>query len=168
MAGAYLMQRIRNFLKTILLLELLQGLMVTLKNLFRPKTTINYPEEKTPQSARFRGLHALRRYPNGEERCIACKLCEAVCPALAITIESDVSANGTRRTTRYDIDLFKCIYCGFCEEACPVDAIVETRLHEYHMENRGENIMTKDKLLAVGDRFEAMIAADKAADARYR
>ena len=128
----------------------------------------SYPEEKTPQSPRFRGLHALRRYPNGEERCIACKLCEAVCPALAITIESDVAADGTRRTTRYDIDLFKCIYCGFCEEACPVDAIVETRIHEYHMENRGENIMTKDKLLAVGERYEAMIAADKAADARYR
>jgi NADH-quinone oxidoreductase subunit I len=162
------MQAVRNFLKTYLLLELLQGLSVTMKNLFRPKTTINYPEEKTPQSARFRGLHALRRYPNGEERCIACKLCEAVCPALAITIESDVAPNGTRRTTRYDIDLFKCIYCGFCEEACPVDAIVETRLHEYHMENRGENIMSKDKLLAVGERFEAMIAADKAADARYR
>ena len=162
------MQAVRNFLKTFLLLELLQGLWVTLKNLFRPKATINYPEEKTPQSARFRGLHALRRYPNGEERCIACKLCEAVCPALAITIESDVAPNGTRRTTRYDIDLFKCIYCGFCEEACPVDAIVETRLHEYHMENRGENIMSKDKLLAVGDRFETMIAADKAADARYR
>ena len=161
------MQGILNFLKTFLLIELLRGLWVTLRNLFRTKTTINYPEEKTPQSARFRGLHALRRYPNGEERCIACKLCEAVCPALAITIESDVAENGTRRTTRYDIDLFKCIYCGFCEEACPVDAIVETRLHEYHMENRGENIMTKDKLLAVGDRFEAMIAADKAADARY-
>jgi NADH-quinone oxidoreductase subunit I len=168
MAGAFLMQNIRSFLKTYLLLEMLQGLWVTLKNLFMPKVTINYPEEKTPQSSRFRGLHALRRYPNGEERCIACKLCEAVCPALAITIESDVSANGTRRTTRYDIDLFKCIYCGFCEEACPVDAIVETRLHEYHMENRGENIMSKDKLLAVGERFEAMIAADKAADARYR
>ena len=162
------MQGILNFLKTFLLIELLRGLWVTLRNLFRTKTTINYPEEKTPQSARFRGLHALRRYPNGEERCIACKLCEAVCPALAITIESDVAENGTRRTTRYDIDLFKCIYCGFCEEACPVDAIVETRLHEYHMENRGENIMTKDKLLAVGDRFEAMIAADKAADAQYR
>jgi NADH-quinone oxidoreductase subunit I len=168
MAGEYLMQGMRNFLKTFLLLELLQGLWVTLRNLFRPKVTLNYPEEKAPQSARFRGLHALRRYPNGEERCIACKLCEAVCPALAITIESDVGANGTRRTTRYDIDLFKCIYCGFCEEACPVDAIVETRLHEYHMESRGENIMTKDKLLAVGERFEAMIAADKAADAGYR
>jgi NADH-quinone oxidoreductase subunit I len=162
------MQGLRNFLKTYLLLEMFQGLWVTLKNMFRPKITINYPEEKTPQSARFRGLHALRRYPNGEERCIACKLCEAVCPALAITIESDVSNDGTRRTTRYDIDLFKCIYCGFCEEACPVDAIVETRLHEYHMEERGENIMTKDKLLAIGDRYEAMIAQDKAADAPYR
>ncbi len=162
------MQGIRSFIKTFLLWELAQGLWVTLKNLFKPKTTINYPEEKTPQSPRFRGLHALRRYPNGEERCIACKLCEAVCPALAITIESGVGSDGTRRTTRYDIDLFKCIYCGFCEEACPVDAIVETRLLEYHMENRGENIMTKDKLLAVGERFEATIAADRAADARYR
>jgi NADH-quinone oxidoreductase subunit I len=158
----------RSLLKTFFLTELLVGLSVTLRNLFAPKITIQYPEEKTPQSPRFRGLHALRRYPNGQERCIACKLCEAVCPALAITIESDVSEDGTRRTTRYDIDLFKCIYCGFCEEACPVDAIVETRLHEYHMEHRGENIMTKDKLLAVGERFEAMIAADKAADARYR
>jgi len=155
----------RSVVKTFFLYELLIGLSVTLKHLFAPKITIQYPEEKTPQSPRFRGLHALRRYPNGQERCIACKLCEAVCPALAITIESDVSADGTRRTTRYDIDLFKCIYCGFCEEACPVDAIVETRIHEYHMENRGENIMTKDKLLAVGERYEAMIAADKAADA---
>jgi len=163
-----MIQGVRRFIKTFLLWELLQGLWVTLKSLFRRKTTLNYPEEKTPQSARFRGLHALRRYPNGEERCIACKLCEAVCPALAITIESDVGTDGTRRTTRYDIDLFKCIYCGFCEEACPVDAIVETRLHEYHMENRGENIMSKDKLLAVGERFEAMIAADRASDARYR
>ena len=159
---------IASTLKTFTLWEMLKGLSITARSLFRRKVTINYPEEKTPQSVRFRGLHALRRYPNGEERCIACKLCEAVCPALAITIDSDVAADGTRRTTRYDIDLFKCIYCGFCEEACPVDAIVETRIHEYHMEHRGENIMTKDKLLAVGDRYEAMIAADKAADARYR
>jgi NADH-quinone oxidoreductase subunit I len=158
----------RSFIKTFFLWELIQGLMVTGRAFFARKITIQYPEEKTPQSPRFRGLHALRRYPNGQERCIACKLCEAVCPAAAITIESDVSDDGTRRTTRYDIDLFKCIYCGFCEEACPVDAIVETRIHEYHMENRGENIMTKDKLLAVGERFEAMIAADKAADAPYR
>ena len=158
----------QSVIKTFLMTELVQGLRLTLKNLFVKKVTVQYPEEKTPQSPRFRGLHALRRYPNGQERCIACKLCEAVCPALAITIESDVGPDGTRRTTRYDIDLFKCIYCGFCEEACPVDAIVETRIHEYHMENRGENIMTKDKLLAVGDKYEAMIAADKAADASYR
>ena len=162
------MKRIRSVFRTLFLTELLVGLSVTLRNLFRRKITLNYPEEKTPQSPRFRGLHALRRYPNGEERCIACKLCEAVCPALAITIESDVGADGTRRTTRYDIDLFKCIYCGFCEEACPVDAIVETRIHEYHMENRGENIMTKDKLLAIGDRYEAEIAADRAADSKFR
>lgn len=158
----------RNFLKTFTLWEMWQGLGVTLRAFFRPKITVQFPEEKTPQSPRFRGLHALRRYPNGEERCIACKLCEAVCPALAITIESDVSSDGTRRTSRYDIDLFKCIYCGFCEEACPVDAIVETRIHGYHMEKPGENIMNKDKLLAIGDRYEAMINADKAADARYR
>jgi NADH-quinone oxidoreductase subunit I len=157
-----------SIVKTFLMTELAKGMRVTLKNMFFKKVTVRYPEEKTPQSPRYRGLHALRRYPNGQERCIACKLCEAVCPALAITIESDVGADGTRRTTRYDIDLFKCIYCGFCEEACPVDAIVETRIHEYHMENPGENIMTKDKLLAVGDKYEAMIAADKAADARYR
>jgi len=158
----------KNPIKTFLMTELVRGLGVTLRNLFVRKVTGQYPEEKTPQSPRFRGLHALRRYPNGQERCIACKLCEAVCPALAITIESDVGEDGTRRTTRYDIDLFKCIYCGFCEEACPVDAIVETRIHEYHMEKRGQNIMTKDKLLAVGDKYEAMIAADKAADAQYR
>ena len=157
-----------NLVKTFLMTELIGGLRLTLRNLFVRKVTIQYPEEKTPQSPRFRGLHALRRYPNGQERCIACKLCEAVCPALAITIESDVSEDGTRRTSRYDIDLFKCIYCGFCEEACPVDAIVETRIHEYHMEKRGQNIMSKDKLLAVGDKYEAMIAADKAADAAYR
>ncbi|MEE8107686.1 MAG: NADH-quinone oxidoreductase subunit NuoI [Gammaproteobacteria bacterium] len=162
------MNQVRSLLKTFFLWELFQGLSVTLRNLFVKKFTLMYPEEKTPLSPRFRGLHALRSYPNGEERCIACKLCEAVCPALAITIESDVAEDGTRRTTRYDIDLFKCIYCGFCEEACPVDAIVETRIHEYHMENRGENIMTKEKLMAIGDKYEAMIAADKAADARYR
>ncbi len=162
------MDRVKSFFKTYSLWELGKGLSVTLRNFFRTPTTIRYPEEKTPQSVRFRGLHALRRYPNGEERCIACKLCEAVCPALAITIESDVGEDGTRRTTRYDIDLFKCIYCGFCEEACPVDAIVETRIHEYHMEAPGENIMTKDKLLAIGDKFDAMISADKAADAKYK
>ncbi|MEO0420991.1 MAG: NADH-quinone oxidoreductase subunit NuoI [Pseudomonadota bacterium] len=154
--------------KTFFLTELLKGMSVTFRQFTSKGVTLHYPEEKTPQSPRFRGLHAQRRYPNGEERCIACKLCEAVCPALAITIESDMRDDGTRRTTRYDIDLFKCIYCGFCEEACPVDAIVETRIHEYHMEARGENIMTKDKLLAVGDRYEDMINADKAADAAYR
>ncbi len=157
-----------NLLKTFFMTELWQGMFVTGRRLFGKKITVQYPEEKTPQSPRYRGLHALRRYPNGQERCIACKLCEAVCPALAITLDSDVGADGTRRTTRYDIDLFKCIYCGFCEEACPVDAIVETRIHEYHMERQGENIMTKDKLLAVGDKYEKMIAADKAADAAFR
>jgi len=157
-----------SVIKTFAMWELLQGLRLTLKNLFVKKVTVQYPEEKTPQSPRFRGLHALRRYPNGEERCIACKLCEAVCPALAITIESDERPDGSRRTTRYDIDLFKCIYCGFCEEACPVDAIVETRLFEYHMEKPGENIMSKDRLLAIGDKHDEMITADKTADAKYR
>src|SRR5215510_14391009 len=159
---------IRDIVSGFMLLELFKGMKLTGRHFLSKKITVQFPEEKTPLSPRFRGLHALRRYENGEERCIACKRCEAVCPALAITIESDVRADGTRRTTRYDIDLFKCIYCGFCEEACPVDAIVETRIHEYHMEARGENIMTKDKLLAVGDKYEAMIAADKAADAAYR
>src|SRR6202790_498866 len=163
-----MLQRVRDFFNTYLLIELGRGLRVTLTNMFRRKITVQFPEEKTPMSPRFRGLHALRRYPNGEERCIACKLCEAVCPALCITTDSEVAPNGTRRTTRYDIDLFKCIYCGFCEEACPVDAIVLTRILEYHMERRGENIMSKDKLLAVGERYEAMIAADRAADAPYR
>jgi NADH-quinone oxidoreductase subunit I len=157
-----------RLIKSLTLYELLKGMKLTFKKLFTKPVTINYPEEKAPQSPRFRGLHALRRYPNGEERCIACKLCEAACPAMAITIDSDVSEDGTRRTTRYDIDLFKCIYCGFCEEACPVDAIVETRIHEYHMEMQGENIMTKEKLLSVGDRYEEMIANDKASDASYR
>jgi NADH-quinone oxidoreductase subunit I len=162
------MTAIRNFFKTFLLWELLLGMRLTGRYLFARKVTVQYPEEKTPMSPRFRGLHALRRYPNGEERCIACKLCEAVCPALAITIDSEQRADGTRRTTRYDIDLFKCIFCGFCEEACPVDSIVETHLYEYHFENRGEQIMTKDKLLAIGDRFEKEIAAARSADAVYR
>src|SRR5947208_11751830 len=157
-----------NPLKTFLLPELLKGLMVTARTLFSRKYTLNYPEEKTPQSPRFRGLHALRRYPNGQERCIACKLCEAVCPAVCITIDSEVAADGTRRTTRYDIDLFKCIYCGFCEEACPTDAIVMTREIEFHMVARYESIATKEMLLAFGDRKEAEIAADRAADARFR
>ena len=162
------MNRLISYIKTFTLWELLKGLRVTLRNLFTKKFTIQYPEEKTPQSNRFRGLHALRRYPNGEERCIACKLCEAVCPALAITIEAEERADGTRRTTRYDIDLFKCIYCGFCEESCPVDSIVETRIYEYAFENRGENIMTKEMLLAVGDKYEEQIAKDRMQDAAYR
>ena len=162
------MRAIKHFLKSFMLYELLQGMKVTGKYFFARKITVQYPEERTPQSPRFRGLHALRRYPNGEERCIACKLCEAVCPALAITIDSEERDDGTRRTTRYDIDLFKCIFCGFCEEACPVDSIVETRIFEYHFEERGEQIMTKDKLLAIGDKLETQIAADRAADAPYR
>ena len=162
------MSRIVHYFKSLLLLELAGGLWLTLKYLFRPKYTLMYPSEKTPQSPRFRGVHALRRYPNGEERCIACKLCEAVCPALAITIDSEQRADGTRRTTRYDIDLFKCIFCGFCEESCPVDSIVETHIHEYHFENRGENIVNKTQLLAIGDRLEKEIAERRAADASYR
>jgi NADH-quinone oxidoreductase subunit I len=163
-----MVKTLRNAFHSLFLLELLKGLRLTGRYMFAKKITIQYPEQKTPMSPRFRGLHALRRYPNGEERCIACKLCEAVCPALAITIDSEERADGTRRTTRYDIDLFKCIFCGFCEEACPVDSIVETRHFEYHFEERGEQIMTKDKLLAIGDRFESQIAADRAADAPYR
>jgi len=148
--------------------DLLQGLGLTGRYLFKKKVTIQYPEEETPRSVRFRGLHALRRYPNGEERCIACKLCEAVCPALAITIESEPREDGSRRTTKYEIDLFKCIYCGFCEESCPVDSIVETNIMHYHFENRGENIMTKEKLLAIGDEYEKQIAKEKTEDAPYR
>ena len=159
---------LKRFLNTFLLFELVKGLMVTGRHLFARKITIQYPEERTPMSPRFRGLHALRRYPNGEERCIACKLCEAVCPACAITIESEERADGTRRTTRYDIDLFKCIYCGFCEESCPVDAIVETRIFEFHFENRGEHIINKEQLLAIGDKYEQQLAVDRAADAKYR
>ena len=162
------MNKIVHYFKSLLLLELFQGLGLTLKYLFKPKYTLMYPMEKTPQSPRFRGVHALRRYPNGEERCIACKLCEAVCPALAITIDSEQRADGTRRTTRYDIDLFKCIFCGFCEESCPVDSIVETHIHEYHFDRRGQNIVTKPQLLAIGDRLEAEIAERRAADAPFR
>ncbi len=185
---------LQHYVKSFTLWELLLGLRVTGRYLFAKKFTVQYPEERVPKSPRFRGLHALRRYPNGEERCIACKLCEAVCPALAITIESEEREDGSRRTTRYDIDLFKCIYCGFCEEACPVDSIVLTRFNDYHMANRSESVMTremlpamgddpvdalkdsrpwpsimnKEMLLAMGERFEAEIAADRAADAPYR
>jgi len=160
--------KIKSFFSTFLLIELLKGMAVTGRHLFLRKITVQFPEERTPMSPRFRGLHAQRRYPNGEERCIACNLCEAVCPALAITIESAQRDDGTRRTTRYDIDLTKCIFCGFCEEACPVDAIVETRIFDYHGEKRGDLYYTKDMLLAVGDKYEEQIAKDKAADAKYR
>jgi len=159
---------LKDFLSSFMLLELFKGLRITGKYFFARKITVQFPEEKTPLSPRFRGLHALRRYENGEERCIACKLCEAVCPALAITIESDIRDDGSRRTTRYDIDLTKCIFCGFCEESCPVDSIVETHILEYHGEKRGDLYFTKDMLLAVGDRYEKEIAANKEADARYR
>ena len=158
----------KDFLKSFMLWELVKGMALTGRYTFRRKITVQFPEEKTPQSPRFRGLHALRRYDNGEERCIACKLCEAVCPAMAITIESDVRDDGSRRTTRYDIDLTKCIFCGFCEESCPVDSIVETHILEYHFENRGENIVTKPQLLAIGDRLETEIAERRAADAAFR
>ena len=159
-----LVRSVRSFF----LLELFGGLAVTLRHLFKPKITVQFPDENTPQSNRFRGLHALRRYPNGEERCIACKLCEAVCPALAITIESDEREDGTRRTTRYDVDLFKCIYCGFCEEACPVDSIVLTRIQHHHMEDRSTQVIDKQRLLQIGDEYETQIAADRAQDAPFR
>lgn len=162
------MNAIKRFIKRFSLWEIFQGLSVTLKYFFKRKVTLQYPEEETPVSPRFRGMLALRRYPNGEERCIACKLCEAVCPALAITIEAEPREDGSRRTTKYEIDDFKCIKCGFCEEACPVDAIVLTSEMHYHQEHRGENIITKEKLLAVGDLYEAKIAAEKTEDAKYR
>lgn len=159
---------IKHYIRSFLFLDLLVGLSVTLKYFFKKKITVQFPEEQTPLSPRFRGLLALRRYPNGEERCIACKLCEAVCPALAITIESAPREDGTRRTTRYDIDMFKCINCGLCEESCPVDSIVVTPIHHYHISERGQNIMTKEKLLAVGDLMEKRLAHDRAIDEKYR
>lgn len=162
------MKQLRHFFKSFMLWELIQGLRLTGRYLFARKVTVQYPEEKTPQSPRFRGLHALRRYPNGEERCIGCKLCEAVCPALAITIDTEPRDDGSRRTTRYDIDLFKCIYCGFCEESCPVDSIVETRVYEFHFEDRADRVVNKEQLLAIGDKYEKQIAADREADAPYR
>jgi len=163
-----IMGALKDFIGSLFLKDLLQGMAVTGRYFFARKITVQYPEEKTPQGFRFRGLHALRRYPNGEERCIACKLCEAVCPAMAITIESAERDDGTRRTTRYDIDLTKCIFCGFCEEACPVDAIVETNIFEYHGETRGDLLYTKQMLLANGDRYEDEIARRRALDAPYR
>ena len=162
------MGSMKNYVGSLFLKELLKGLALTGRHLFARKITVQFPDEKTPQSSRFRGLHALRRYPNGEERCIACKLCEAICPAMAITIESEQRDDGSRRTSRYDIDLTKCIFCGFCEEACPVDAIVETRVFEYHGEKRGDLYYTKQMLLAVGDRYEAQIAKDREVDSKYR
>ena len=162
------MNIVKRYVNSFLLVELLKGMMLTGRHLFSRKITVQYPDERTPQSPRFRGLHALRRYPNGEERCIACKLCEAVCPALAITIESTQRDDGTRRTTRYDIDLAKCIFCGFCEESCPVDSIVETHILDYHGEKRGDLLYTKPMLLAVGDKYEKQIAAARTADAAYR
>jgi len=169
---------IKKLVKDFSLSELRGGMKITAKELINKKITVQYPEEKTPISPRFRGLHALRRYPNGEERCIACKLCEAVCPANAITIESEMRDDGTRRTTQYDIDLFKCIFCGFCEEACPVDAIVETQIFEYAFvgsrdgndNTKGQfgSIITKDQLLEVGDKNEKMITQTKLEDAKYK
>jgi len=163
------MKLIKHLFQSFMLTELFKGLGVTGRHMLQKKVTIQYPEEKTPQSHRFRGLHALRRYSNGEERCIACKLCEAVCPASAITIEAGPREDdGSRRTKSYEIDMFKCIYCGFCVESCPVDSIVETRVFEYHFENRGENIMTKAKLLAIGDKYESQLAEDLRIDEPYR
>ncbi len=162
------MSFISRSIRSVFLVELLSGMALTLRYMFRPSITLNYPYEKGYLSPRFRGEHALRRYPDGEERCIACKLCEAVCPAQAITIESEQRHDGTRRTTRYDIDMLKCIYCGFCQEACPVDAIVEGPNFEYSTETREELMYNKSKLLANGERWETELAARISADAPYR
>ena len=163
-----MIKKTKELLSSLMLIERLKGMFLTGRYFFARKITVQYPEERTPQSNRFRGLHALRRYANGEERCIACKLCEAVCPAMAITIESEEREDKTRRTTRYDIDLTKCIFCGFCEESCPVDSIVETRILDYHGESRGDLLYTKEMLLAVGDKYEKQIAEDRAQDERFR
>jgi NADH-quinone oxidoreductase subunit I len=162
------MIRLDRMARSYLLAEVIEGFVLTLRYMFRAKATINYPYERSPQGPRFRGEHALRRYPNGEERCIACKLCEAICPALAITIEAEPREDGSRRTTRYDIDMTKCIYCGYCQESCPVDAIVEGPTLEFATETREELMYNKDKLLANGDQWESLIAANLEADARYR
>lgn len=156
-----MIKKLYSIIKSFFLVEILKGLSVTGKKLFKKSITVQYPDEKTPQSPRFRGLHALRKYPNGEERCIGCKLCEAVCPALAITIDTEMRSDGTRRTTRYDIDLFKCVYCGFCEESCPVDAVVETRIFEFHFEKRDERIISKDELLKIGVLYEEQEMKDR-------
>ncbi len=162
------MTTLDRFARSFLLTEIVGGMMLTLRQMFRPKATINYPHEKSPLSPRFKGEHGLRRYPNGEERCIACKLCEAVCPAQAITIEAEPRADGSRRTTRYDIDMTKCIYCGLCEEACPVDAIVEGPNLEFAVENREELMYDKERLLSNGDRWEPVLAERLRLDAPYR
>ncbi len=162
------MSRVLSIARAALLMDFVAGFAVAMKYFFKPKATVNYPFEKGPLSPRFRGEHALRRYPSGEERCIACKLCEAICPAQAITIEAEPRADGSRRTTRYDIDMVKCIYCGFCQEACPVDAIVEGPNFEFATETREELIYTKEKLLANGDRWEREIAKNLELDAPYR
>ena len=156
-----MINEILSIIKSLFLFEIFKGLSVTGKKMFKKPITVQYPEENTPQSARFRGLHALRKYPNGEERCIGCKLCEAGCPALAITMDTEMRSDGTRRTTRYDIDLFKCVYCGFCEEACPVDAVVETKIFEFHFERRDERIISKDELLKIGAIYESQEIKDR-------
>ncbi len=162
------MKTVINYIRSLFLFELLKGLSLTGRYMVSRPFTLQYPEEKAPVSPRFRGLHAQRRYPNGEERCIACKLCEATCPALAITIEAEPRADGSRRTTRYDIDLFKCIFCGYCEESCPVDAIVETRLYEYCFFDNKDRVINKQQLLEMGDKYEEQLAADRAAQAAVR
>lgn len=159
--GLVMIGKIISIIKSLFLVEILKGLSVTGKKMFKKSVTVQYPEEKTPQSSRFRGLHALRKYPNGEERCIGCKLCEAVCPALAITMDTEIRSDGTRRATRYDIDLFKCVYCGFCEEACPVDAVVETKIFEFHFERRDERIISKSELLKIGAMYEEQEIKDR-------